>query len=198
MRTVLALALVLVPASAAQAGWSVGVRLGFPIYAGPCWGYYRPYPPPYYVGPPVIVQPAPVIQTVPVAPAYAAPVPAYAPPAPVPTDPPPPPLAPLARAARPSESSAWEGLSSPDERTRADAIMQLGRSKDRRAVEPLTRALREDRSPTVREAAARGLGLIGAPAALSALQHAAQADDDRDVRRSAAFAAEVLRANFER
>jgi HEAT repeat protein len=76
--------------------------------------------------------------------------------------------------------------------------MRLGRSKDRRAVEPLKRALSDDRSPAVREAAARGLGLIGAPAALSALQNAAQGDDDRDVRRSASFAAEVIRANFGR
>jgi hypothetical protein len=40
--------------------------------------------------------------------------------------------------------------------------------------------------------------LIGLPASLNALQHAAQSDDDRDVRRSAAFAADVIRANMQR
>jgi HEAT repeat protein len=50
----------------------------------------------------------------------------------------------------------------------------------------------------VREAAARALGLIALPGSLEALQHAAQADEDRDVRRSAAFAADVIRANLRR
>jgi HEAT repeat protein len=47
----------------------------------------------------------------------------------------------------------------------------------------------------VRESAARGLGLIADPAALTALEQAAQLDGDRDVRHSAAFAAEVIRAH---
>jgi HEAT repeat protein len=50
----------------------------------------------------------------------------------------------------------------------------------------------------VREAAARGLGLIGSSSALSALQYAAQSDDDPEVRRSASFAAEVIRGNLRR
>src|SRR5205807_47634 len=83
-------------------------------------------------------------------------------------------------------------LGSGDERVRAGAVVQLGRLKAERAVEPLTHALAEDRSPAVREAAARGLGLIGSPASLTALQRAAQADDDRDVRHSASFAAEII------
>ena len=81
---------------------------------------------------------------------------------------------------------------------RADAAIRLGRNKDAQAVPHLTQTLRSDSSPAVREAAARGLGLIGAPASLSALQNAAQADDDRDVRRSASFAAEIIRANLGR
>jgi HEAT repeat protein len=89
-------------------------------------------------------------------------------------------------------------LSSPDERVRAEAMVQLGRLKAPRAVEPLTQALGSDRSPLVREAAARGLGLIAAPSSLPALQRAAQSDDDRDVRHSAAFAAEVIRASLPR
>jgi HEAT repeat protein len=55
--------------------------------------------------------------------------------------------------------------------------------------------LQEDGDPAVRESAARGLGLIADPAALTALEQAAQSDGDRDVRHSAAFAAEVIRAH---
>ena len=39
------------------------------------------------------------------------------------------------------------------------------------------------------------LGLIGATQSLTALQHAAQADSDRDVRRSAQFSVDVIRTN---
>jgi HEAT repeat protein len=63
-------------------------------------------------------------------------------------------------------------------------------------VESLTRALEQDRSATVREAAARGLGLIAAPSSLTALERAAQGDDDREVRHSAGFAAEVIRSRL--
>jgi HEAT repeat protein len=66
------------------------------------------------------------------------------------------------------------------------------------AVAPLVQALGNDPSPIVREAAARGLGLIGVAACLNPLQHAAMADDDRDVRRSASFAADVIRSNLPR
>jgi HEAT repeat protein len=55
-----------------------------------------------------------------------------------------------------------------------------------------------DRSATVREAAARALGLIATPATLPALQRAAQADDDREVRASARFAADVVRDRLRR
>ena len=56
-------------------------------------------------------------------------------------------------------------LSNPDERVRAEASVQLGRMRVQQAVEPLTQLLGQDRSPAVRDAAARGLGLIGSPAA---------------------------------
>jgi len=55
--------------------------------------------------------------------------------------------------------------------------------------------LASDRSPAVRDSAARALGLIGSRASLAALDRAAQSDDDRDVRRSAQFAAEVIRTD---
>ncbi len=205
-RGLLSLALVLGATSAASAHWSVGVRVGLPIYVGPYpyygYGYYRPYPYPYpyYAAPPVIVQQAPVVTTTP-GPAYPPPpasVPSYSPPSAAPAEVLPPPTAtPVARGVPAAETDgAWGELNSSDERLRAAAMMQLGRRKERRAIEPLTRALREDRSPAAREAAARALGLIGAPASLTALQNAAQADEDRDVRRSASFAAEVIRANL--
>jgi HEAT repeat protein len=76
--------------------------------------------------------------------------------------------------------------------------MQLGRLRAGRAVEALTHALEQDSSPAVREAAARALGLIAAPSSLAALQRAAGADEDRDVRHSASFAAEVIRVNMSR
>jgi hypothetical protein len=185
--------------SQAGVGWSVGINVGSPYYYRPY--YYRPYyyGPPwgvrygvYVAPPPVIVEPVPVATAVPVTTAVA-----------VPPPPPPVPAASLAQPAatlpepRPVEASTeLANLNSTDERVRADAILRLGRRKDRRAVQPLIKALREDSSPAVRETAARALGLIGAPAALTALQHAAGADDDRDVRRSASFAADVIRANL--
>jgi HEAT repeat protein len=99
-------------------------------------------------------------------------------------------------AARQDEvDSALQQLAQGDDRGRADAAIRLGRWHADRAVEPLTRTLEQDRSPAVRDAAARALGLIAAPSALNALQRAAGADDDRDVRHSASFAAEIIRAN---
>jgi HEAT repeat protein len=89
-------------------------------------------------------------------------------------------------------------LANPDERVRLDSVVQLGRLKAYRAVDSLSATLAGDHSPAVREGAARALGLIGSAKALPALQHAAQADDDRDVRHSAQFAAEVIRSNLSR
>jgi len=201
-----ALALAWVPAATAHAGWSVGIGFGGPYYrpyygVGFGYGYYRPYPV-YVAPPPVIVQPAPVVQAVPVAqPVYTAPAP---PPPPAPASapaplPPPAATATAIPAAHQADIDAYlQQLNSADERVRAGAMVQLGRLRTPRAVEPLTQALGGDRSPLVREAAARGLGLIAAPSSLPALQRAAQSDDDRDVRHSAAFAAEVIRANLPR
>jgi hypothetical protein len=174
--------------------WSIGLNFPAPYYYHPYWEtpypyyYYRPYP--VYVAPsPVIVQPAPVYSAFPAvqpsrsSPAEAVPAPGAA------------------------QSAAWatdavdtqlQSLQSPDDRVRADAAVQLGRQKAARAVQPLSQLLAGDRSASVREAAARGLGLIGSADALPALQRAAQADEDRDVRHSAQFAAEVVRSNLPR
>jgi HEAT repeat protein len=99
-------------------------------------------------------------------------------------------------AARQDEVDGYlQQLANGDDRGRADAAIRLGRLHAARAVEALTRSLEQDRCPAVRDAAARALGLIASPSSLGALQRAAQADDDRDVRHSAGFAAEVIRAN---
>jgi hypothetical protein len=209
--------------SSAQAGVRLGIGIGIGIPCYPCYRpYYYGYPYPVYVAPaPVVIAAPPAVVAAPApvvvgsaSAAVPAPVPASAPaPTPVPESasasvaPPPPPemttasvppLRPVARSARPSIGADLGALNDPDAKVRGNACVRLGRLKDDRAVQPLVRVLKEDSSPAVREAAARGLGLIAAPSSLSALQTAAQADDDRDVRRSASFAAEIIRANLRR
>ncbi len=205
--SVAAMALLAYPA---WAGWGVSVGFGYRPYGcyRPYWGYYRPVFPvvvgigaPAVYPPPVVVQPAPVVYTTPppVAvppppPPPAAPQPVAAaslPPAPVPVAAP----TPAPASASPGEiNRCLDRLANPDEKTRAEAVVQLGRLHASQAVDSMTRVLTSDRSATVREAAARGLGLIGTPNALPALQQAAQADEDRDVRNSARFAVEVIRS----
>ncbi len=196
-----ALVLAALPLAPVQAGvrLGVGINLFGPAYYQPYWGYpyyyYRPYP--VYVAPPtVVVQPAPVYQTAPVVrPAYSSPAEVAPPPTLVPT--PAPPAQPAAWAPDSAEAQV-QRLSSPDDTVRADAAVQLGRMKAVRAVPSLAQVLATDRSAAVREAAARGLGLIGTSDALPALQRAAQADDDREVRHSAQFAAEGIRSALPR
>ncbi|HEY7310771.1 MAG TPA: HEAT repeat domain-containing protein [Gemmataceae bacterium] len=192
-------------------GLGLGAGLGLGLGAGYGLGYYRPYP--VYVGaPPVVVQQPVVLQQPVVAqPAYP---PSAQPPAQAPAPLPAP--RPLPSAAAPSSSDVTpavatganngaadldfyvQQLRGGDEQTRADALIRLGKMQAERAVGPMVKALNSDASPRVREAAARGLGLIASPSSLSALQYAAQADDDREVRRSASFAAEVIRGNLRR
>jgi HEAT repeats len=180
------------------------------------------------IAPAVVVQPAPVVvQSGVVQPVYSAsPPPPSVPPPSAPSPPPsapsqapaPLPAPTLTTAAAPPTSEVMpavatapaandrqgeinnylQQLRNGDEQVRADALVCLGRLKAQRAIGPLVKALNSDGSPKVREAAARGLGLIGAPSSLSALQYAAQSDNDRDVRHSASFAAEVIRGNLQR
>lgn len=222
MRTkvLLGVALLLSAWSGAQAGWAVGIGVGFPGYRPCCHSYgYRPY----YVGfyapavvvaapaPTYIVQPAPIVVQQPAA---------YPPPASSSASPdletlPPPrttfepqttlpaqptPLSPaVTRAARPDDvDRTLRLLHDTREETRSAAAMQLGRDRASQAIRPLTQVLTSDNSPRVREAAARALGLIAGSEALTALQNAAMADDDREVRSSARFAAEVIRGNLSR
>ena len=169
----------------------VGVGLNFPFYYqpwAPCYPYYayRPVyvaPPPVYVAPaPVYVQPAPVVQ-----PAYSAPSP--------PAEPAPQPIHPAAFTnAQPDVDRHLQQLGNADERVRSQSVIELGRMRAYRAADPLAATLAGDPSPVVRETAARALALIGSRQALPALQRAALADADRDVRHSAQFAIEVIQA----
>ena len=113
------------------------------------------------------------------------------------TDEPPP--ATVVRSASPQQTDFGryiQQLFDQEERVRSDAALELGRLKAQQAVDPLCTLVATDRSPLVRDAAARALGLIGSPRGLTALQNAAQADPDRDVRRSAQFSAEVIRTSL--
>jgi hypothetical protein len=196
--TAATLILGLLPAAApARTFVSLGFNFGVPVYGGWGWGCYRPYP--YYYGyyappPPVVYAPPPVMIQQPAA---------IAPP-------PPPPAAPAqpiyrAAAPEPTEVSTGTGgsmahdlqlLSNSSENIRQNAAMDLGRAHVDQAVDPLCATLAGDASPAVRDAAARALGLIGAQRSLPALIRAAQADNDRDVRHSAQFAVEIIRANL--
>ncbi|MBX9677987.1 MAG: HEAT repeat domain-containing protein [Gemmataceae bacterium] len=207
----------LTAAPLAQAGpvhWSVGINVG-PGWGGHHGPYYHPYPyyyRPYamYAPPPAVIYEAPpavvVRPSAVVVPSYSSPVspepPTYQGPVvtPLQSNAPAPNVV-QAGVEQPAptrlvSAETWlQHLGNPDEKARMDAVMELGRMRAERAVEPLTATLAGDRSPAVRDAAARALGLIGSPRSLTALTHAAQADADRDVRRSAQFAAEVIQAN---
>jgi hypothetical protein len=211
----------------AQAGFGVRIGIGIPFPYPYYYGYgpyYRPYYYGYgypYYGPVVVAAPGPavVVQSpsaaVPPAPAGASyqaappssPPPTLPSPTPVSAAPPleatpPNTLAPVVARNTPELAPDAERLMQllhdPGEGARISAVMQLGRNRALQAVEPITQMLNGDSSPLVRDAAARALGLIASPSSLKALQTAAQADDDREVRHSAQFAAEVIRSNLRR
>ena len=196
--------------AAAHAGhgvFALGLNIGVPApgyyYRPYYYGYPYPVYAPYPVYSPVVVQPAPVVQPVPAyAPSYSAPAPEQAPaPSPAPTAATSVPrLTPVAQTpalvvSQPGDvNHHLQQLANADERVRADSAVQLGRLHAVQAVDPLAATLAGDRSPAVREAAARALGLLGSAQALPALQRAAQVDGDRDVRRSAQFSMEVIQS----
>jgi HEAT repeats len=196
----------------AQAWGRISIGIGLPLYVGPgpyYYGYpYRYYYPPTYVVPaPAVVYQAAPPPTVVASPApsqgesvpapapqtNAAPVPVVQGPAPLPrvTN-----VIPLSNQSSPEIDALVRQLSQTNDTARRDAAIQLGRLKATSAVDALTNMLAKDASPIAREAAARGLGLIASPTSLKALIFAAQADDDREVRRSAQFAVEVIRSNL--
>src|SRR4029079_5315097 len=127
--------------------------------------------PPVVVGaaPVVVQQPAIVQQPVVVQPAYTPTTPPPAAPAPPPTATPatadasPTPGVLPAMATRTGNNEidmALQQLRAGDEQARADAAVRLGRLRAEQAVGAIVKALNSDGSPIVREAAARGLGLI--------------------------------------
>jgi hypothetical protein len=192
-------------------------------WCGYGWGCYRPYSavyigvPPIVVGAPVVAAPvvvgvpvvaAPVVVQSPPPPPTSSnappaeevapqprPVPAPATPQPAPAPLPLQPVSAHPQADRQAQiNQCLQLLGNADEGARLGGVTELGRLKAHRAVDPLAATLAGDRSPIVREAAARALGLIGAPKALPALRRAALSDSDHDVRRSAQFAAEVIQS----
>ncbi len=178
-----------------RVGWSVGFNVGPPVYYPRPWApwwYYQPYPayPVMVAAPPVIIQPAPVVVQ---------PAPALAP-APITTRASPVQLQPVSVPGMPADAveAHLQQLTRGEDNLRRDAVLELGRLKAERAVDALCATLAGDRSPLVREAAAQGLGLIASPKALPALTRAAQADSERDVRRTAQFAIEIIHANLRR
>lgn len=197
LAAVVALVLLAWPWATAQAGHGglfLGLNFGVPLFY-PAY-YYRPYPV-VVAPPPVVYQPAPVVyQAAPPAPPACTAPPARpacgASPAPTIQQTAAPPLA--ADAGQNQVSWNLQRLADPDERVRAEAAIQLGREKVERAADPLAATLAGDRSPQVRETAARALALIGSPRALPALRHAALADGDPTVRHTAEFAAEVVQS----
>ena len=112
-----------------------------------------------------------------------------------PAEPAPQPIHPAAFTnAQPDVDRHLQQLGNADERVRSQTVIELGRMRAYRAADPLAATLAGDPSPVVREAAARALALIGSRQALPALQRAALADADHDVRHSAQFAVEVIQA----
>ncbi len=85
--------------------------------------------------------------------------------------------------------------SSSDFRVRVQAALELGSSKDQRALPALEQAL-DDRSASVRAAAAAALGKLGDASAIGALQEHA-ADSSQAVRRAIASSLERLRDKAE-
>jgi HEAT repeats len=90
---------------------------------------------------------------------------------------------------------ALQLINSPRDRDRIDGALALGRARVEKGIEPLRKMLADDPNPRVREAAARALGLVATPECAKALEKAARADDDGEVRRTARLAAQVIRAN---
>ena len=151
-----------------QAGPYIGIRIGVPLYVGP--GYYGYYPYPYaypyypYYPAPVVYQAAPAPLVYQAAPAPAV-VRGVSPDSQPVLASPPPAVAAPAVGPIPQLAGLLKQLGDANETVRRDAAMNLGRQKAAQAVDPVTTLLQKDPSPAVRDAAARALGLIGSPAA---------------------------------
>jgi HEAT repeats len=179
------------PAQAWHPCFRFGIGIGVPVgpFYGPYYRYGYAYGYPYAYPAPVVVSPPPVVVPQPPPMIYG-----QAPANPAPTYPPPGFAVPPQAGNEQNVNALLAQLAQPDANARRNAVVELGRMRADRAVDPLTAALAGDMSPQVRDAAARSLALIGSPRALPSLTRAAQADGDRDVRRSAQYAIEVIRS----
>jgi HEAT repeat protein len=93
----------------------------------------------------------------------------------------------------PGMSAERRKLRSSNPSDRAEAINQIGRSKDRKAVKLLIRVLRADKDRLPRVRAAGELGDLGSPEAVEPLIEALRTDKDGGVRGMAADALGKLR-----
>jgi hypothetical protein len=186
--------------------WGFGYGPGY-------WGYDS-YPPTCIVtAPQVVYQPSPSASPYPPTPIPKEPIPPPNQKTPIPTpqvdaetgttgEPNAPPLLAVTNTVSISTQASSQPdslvgqLTQADEATRSAPAIQLGRMKATSAVASLSNVLAKDTSATVRDSAARALGLIGSPSSLNALTRAAQADDDREVRRSSQFAVDLIRWNL--
>jgi hypothetical protein len=202
-------------AQTSQAGprISFGIGIGPGYFYGPRpyygygYGYRYGYGYPYYAPGPIVYEVAPPPPPIVIRQSTSSPPPAYETvPAPsAPSVPPAPYVAPVPSTIIPTQNVApapgrmgelLGRLNDPSEAVRRDSALDLGRLKVEQAVDPLMQMLAKDSSANARDAAARALGLIASPRSMKALIYAAQADDDREVRRSAQFAVEVIRSNL--
>ncbi len=193
------LAFVAFTTTTAHAGVRVGIGIGIGVPCYPCYRpYYYGYPYPYYApGAVVVGAPAPVVVGSPspvvVGSSQPPAVPAIAPTSAPPTAPAPPPVPEDSTTTLPNLTPVLAVR--PEYRVRSGLSQRSGREDPWRGLHqprpPQGRSrgqaarcalFRKITAPAVREAAARGLGLIASPSSLTALQNAAQSDQDRDVR----------------
>src|SRR5262249_32124473 len=123
---------VIIAGTTAQGSVRVGIgfRFGFPVYFRP-WGPFYSYYHPYFPYPAVYVAPAPVYVPPPVA---AAPVAVAQPAYRAASTPAPPEALPEPRRDEGVQQHLAQ-LASPDERTRSESVIQLGRLKATQAVD---------------------------------------------------------------
>lgn len=93
-----------------------------------------------------------------------------------------------------SIDSLIKSLESKDSEVRITAIKKLGKSNDKRAVEPLIEVLKKDENDRVRAESVEALGFLGDKRAVEPLIYALKYDDSRSVHWEVARAFETIRA----
>ncbi len=87
-----------------------------------------------------------------------------------------------------------KALKSKDSKIRIAAIEKLGKSNDKRAIEPLIEVLKKDENDRVRAESVEALGFLGDKRAVEPLIYALKYDDSRSVHWEVARAFETIRA----